>query len=278
VVRTAKAFSDAAAANPSGGSIQPGDYALHKRMSAASALAMLLDPANRTIPRVTIREGLWTAEIIRALSAATGQPLADYQVALRDPLTLGLPAVARGDAEGYLFPSTYEFGKTTTAAEQLHTMVATSLDEQAKIGVTSDTMQRVLTIASIVEAEAGRAADRPKVARVIENRLARSMPLQLDTTVSFIAGRRGKLTTTDVERASKSPYNTYRFAGLPPGPIDSPGLSAIEAALNPAPGPWLYFVAVNPDTGETRFAVDAAGHAANVKLFQTWCSGHPGKC
>jgi UPF0755 protein len=139
-------------------------------------------------------------------------------------------------------------------------------------------MQRVLTIASIVEAEASASADRPKVARVIENRLSRPMLLQLDTTVSFISQRRGKVGTTDAERASKSPYNTYLFAGLPPGPIDSPGLSSMQAAINPAPGPWFYFVAVNPDTGETRFAVDAAGHAANVKLFQKWCSDHPGKC
>jgi len=139
-------------------------------------------------------------------------------------------------------------------------------------------MQRVLTIASIVEAETSASADRPKVARVIENRLAILMPLQLDSTVIFIAQRRGKLVTTDTERSSQSPYNTYLVTGLPPGPIDSPGLSAMKAAVSPTPGPWMYFVAVNPQTGETRFAVDAAGHAANVKLFQKWCSAHPGKC
>jgi len=277
VVKTAKAFADAAAANPRGGSIQPGDYTLRAKMSATSALAMLLDPANRTIPHVTIREGLWTSEIIVALAAATGRPLADYQVALKDPAALGLPATARGDAEGYLFPATYEFGKNTTAAEQLQTMVAKSLEELGNIGVGPAQMQRILTIASLVQAEAKASTDLPKVARVIDNRLARSMPLQLDSTVSFISGHR-EVTTTNDERASKSPYNTYLVAGLPPGPIDNPGLSAMKAALNPAPGPWLYFVAVNPVTGETRFAVDAAGHAANVRIFQKWCSDHPGKC
>jgi len=277
VVKTAKAFADAAAANPRGGSIQPGDYSLRKRMSATSALAMLLDPAKRTTPRVTIREGLWTSETIRVLSAATRRPLADYQVALKDPTTLGLPAAANGDIEGYLFPATYEFAKNSTAAEQLHTMVAKSLEELGNIGVDPAAMQRVLTIASLVQAEAKAAADFPKVARVIDNRLARPMSLQLDSTVSFIAGRR-QVTTTDAERASKARYNTYLVAGLPPGPIDSPGLLAMEAALNPAPGPWLYFVAVNPVTGETRFSVDAAGHAANVRIFQKWCSEHPGKC
>ena len=278
VVKTATAFADATANNPRSGSIQPGTYTLHAKMSAASALAMLLDPANRTVPKVTIREGLWVSEVISALSAGTGRPLADYTLALEDPAMLGLPAAAKGNAEGYLFPATYEFGPTVTAADQLHTMVAKSLDELGKLGVTPDKVQRVLTMASIVEAEASGSADRPKVARVIENRLAKQMPLQLDSTVSFVAKQRGKVGTTGAERASRSPYNTYLVAGLPPGPIDSPGLSAMKAAVNPTPGPWLYFVAVNPDTGETRFAVDAAGHAANVKIFQKWCSVNPGKC
>jgi UPF0755 protein len=278
VVKTAKAFVTAVSGNAKAGSIQPGTYALHAKMSAASALAMLLDPANRTVPQVTIREGLWTSEVIKALSATTGRPLADYEVALKDPVALGLPAEAKGIAEGYLFPSTYEFEKSSTAAEQLRAMVAKSLQELGKLGVTPDRMQRVLTVASIVEAEAAAAGDRPKVARVIENRLAKRMPLQMDSTPHFISQRRGKAGTTDAERASTSPYNTYLVAGLPPGPINSPGLSAMQAAINPAPGPWIYFVTVNPDTGETRFAVDAAGHSANEKLFLTWCSANPGKC
>jgi len=278
VVKTAGAFEDAAANNPQSGSIQPGIYAMHSKMSARSALAMLLDPVNRKVSRVTIREGLWTSEIIRKLAAATGRPLAEYAAALKDPAMLGLPAQAKGNVEGYLFPSTYSFEPKTTAAVQLQTMVSKSLGELSTLGVTPDMAQRVLTIASIVEAEAQAAPDRPKVARVIENRLAKGMPLQLDTTVSFISQLRGKVGTTDAQRASKSPYNTYLVAGLPPGPIDSPGLSAIQVALNPTPGPWLYFVAVNPTTGETRFAADAAGHAANVKLFLAWCSKNPGKC
>lgn len=278
VVKSAAAFLTVSAADARSGSIQPGTYTLRAHMSAESSLAMLLDPANRKVPRVTIREGLWVSEIIRDLSAGTGRPLADYKLALQDPVMLGLPAAAKGEAEGYLFPSTYEFDASVTAADQLHTMVAKTLDELDKLGVTPNKMQRVLTVASIVEAEASASADRPKVARVIENRLAILMPLQMDSTVHFISQRRGKAGTTDAERESKSPYNTYLVAGLPPGPIDSPGRSAIKAAVSPAGGPWLYFVAVNPETGETRFAVGPDGHAVNVKLFQKWCSDHPGKC
>jgi UPF0755 protein len=278
VVKSPGAFENAAAGNPLSGSIQPGTYAMHSKMSALAALAMLLNRGNRTAGQVTIREGLWTSEIISKLSAATGRPLAEYTAALKNPDLLGLPAQAKGNVEGYLFPSTYPFRADTTAVRQLQTMVSKSLDELSTLGVTPDKAQRVLTVASIVEAEAQAATDRPKVARVIENRLAKAMPLQLDTTVSFIAQRRGKVGTTDAQRASKSPYNTYLVTGLPPGPIDSPGLSSIQAAVSPTPGPWLYFVAVNPTTGETRFAVDAAGHAANVKLFLAWCSKNPGQC
>jgi UPF0755 protein len=278
VVKTANAFGSAAAGNPRSGSIQPGTYALRTRMSAVSALAMLLDPVNRTVPRVTIREGLWTSEIISVLAAATGRPLADYKVALKDPAALGLPAAAKGKAEGYLFPATYEFAADATAAEQLDTMVSKSLAELRKLRVTPARMQRVMTIASIVEAEARATPDRTKVARVIENRLARKMPLQMDSTVHFISHRRGKVATTRAERLSKSPYNTYLVKGLPPGPIDSPGLSAMQAAVKPTPGRWIYFVAVNPDTGETKFEVSLAGHAANAKLFQKWCSDHPSRC
>jgi UPF0755 protein len=278
VVKSAGAFEEVAASDRRAGSIQPGVYTLHSKMSAKSALALLLNPASRQISKVTIREGLWTSETITALSAATGHPLAEYTAALKNPASLGLPASARGNAEGYLFPSTYSFEPNATAAAQLQTMVAKSLDELGRLGVTPDKVQRALTIASIVEAEAQAAGDRPKVARVIENRLARGMPLQLDTTVSFVAHHRGKVGTSNAERATKSPYNTYLVRGLPPGPIDSPGSSAMQAALHPVPGPWFYFVAVNPTTGETRFAVNAAGHAANVKLFLTWCTKHPGQC
>src|SRR6476619_5362897 len=109
-------------------------------------------------------------------------------------------------------------------------------------------MERTVVIASIVEAEGMRDADRPKVARVIENRLARKMPLQMDSTVSYGVQHRA-ITPTNAERAANNPFNTYKVAGLPIGPISNPGAASIEAAAHPTPGPWLYFVAVNPETG-----------------------------
>ena len=277
VVKTASAFANLAENSPQAASIQPGSYALRRGMSAQAALEMLLDPRNRTVPRVTIREGLWKSEVFAALSKATGVPVSDYLTAAKDPQTLGLPAAARGNVEGYLFPATYEFQPKATAAEQLRTMVTKSVAELQSLGVDPAAMERTVIIASIVEAEGQRTADRPKVARVIENRLARKMPLQMDSTVNYGVQHRA-ITTTNAERAAKNPFNTYQVAGLPAGPISNPGAAAIQAAAHPAPGPWLYFVAVNPETGETRFATDAASHQANVKLFQRWCGAHPGKC
>lgn len=277
IVLTSGAFVDAFAADPKASSIQPGTYQMKKQMSAAGALAALMDPKNRTVPTVTIREGLWASEIFALLSKQTGVPLADYQAAVKEPDLIGLPASANGNVEGFLFPATYQFAPKATAVEQLKQMVATALTKLKAAGVQPADYEHVLTVASILEGEAKTTADREKVARVLLNRLNDGMKLQLDSTVSYAAQRRA-VTTTDAERASKSPYNTYAHTGLPPGPIDNPGVSSITAALHPASGPWLYFVTVNPATGETLFATTAAQHQANVAKFQAWCSANPGKC
>ena len=109
---------------------------------------------------------------------------------------------------------------------------------------------------------------------MIYNRLNQDMRLQLDSTVHYAVGKSGVVTTTAEDRASTSPYNTYRYQGLPPGPINSPGQAALEAALHPAKGDWLFFVTVNPDTGETKFATTAAQHAAYVEELRKWLRDH----
>jgi UPF0755 protein len=284
VVKTRQAFVEAAAANPNSTGIQPGTYTFKKEMAAADALAILLDPANRAqVPRVTVREGLWRNEVFAALSKGTGEPVADYVAAAKDPEALGLPASAKGNVEGYLFPSTYEFAKGTPAAEQLRTMVAKAVSELEKAGVDEADMERVMVVASIVEGEVSGDADRGKVARVIENRLRTNGPpnyglLQMDSTVHYAVQKRGRAGTSDVERNSPSPYNTYKRQGLPPGPINSPGAASIAAAAKPQPGSWLFFVTVNPDTGETKFATTPADHQRNVAEFQQWCRDNSDKC
>ena len=277
VVKTSGAFVDAASANPKAGSIQPGTYAMRKQMSGSAAVTLLLDPKARTAERVTVREGLRASEIITLLAKETGQPAADYTAAFKDAEALGVPALARGNAEGWLFPASYEFATTSTAEQQLSAMVAQTKKVLAAADVKDRDAQRILTIASIAEVEAAAPADYAKVARTLDNRLRIKMKLQLDSTVSYAVGRRS-ITTTAAERATRSPYNTYFIAGLPRGPIANPGRAAIEGALNPSPGPWLFFVTVDPSTGETKFATTAAEHARNVKEFQAWCRDNAGEC
>ncbi len=283
VVLTRAAYLDAARANPeASAAIQPGTYTLRSQMTGAGAFRMLTDPANRVGGGVTVREGLWATEIYDLLAKQTGQPRADYVAAAKDPKALGLPAAAHGNIEGYLFPATYDFPEGMSAADQLKAMVAKAVEQFTAAGLTPATMERTVIVASIVEAEASGAADRGKVARVIENRVKNTGPpnyglLQLDSTVSYGVKHRS-VTTTDAERADPNPWNTYVHKGLPIGPIGNPGLKAIQAALHPTPGPWLYFVAVNPVTGETKFATTQAQHDQYVAEFQAFCRAHPGTC
>ncbi len=276
VVKSSKAFVDAAGNDPRSAGIQPGIYTMKKQMKASDALALLVDPKNRLVTRVVIPEGLWASEIYAKLSAASGIPVSEYVQAAKQVDQLGLPPSAKGNIEGYLFPASYEFGSTSTALDQLKQMVAESTKRLEALGISPDRMERVVTVASLVEGEAKIEADRSKVARVVENRLAAKMSLGFDSTVNYIFRKRGVPTQAMLD--SKSPYNTRRFPGLPPGPISNPGESALRAAAQPVAGPWLYFVTVNLDTGETKFAATYEEHQRNVAQFQKWCTDNKGKC
>jgi UPF0755 protein len=277
VVKSAKAFEAAAAASPDAAGIQPGTYTMHAKMSSANALALLLDPTSRITQRVTVREGLRATAVIALLAKQTGQPLSTYQAALKNPRGLGLPSWAHGKAEGLLWPATYSFEPKTTAVQQLSAMVTQTKKHLGDLNVSSAQDLKVLTIASIVQVESRAAADGPKVARVLDNRLSMNRKLELDSTVSYVTGKPG-VATTAADRANPSPYNTYVHAGLPPGPISNPGLAALQAALHPAKGTWVYFTTVNPTTGETHFATTDTQKAADTKLFNEWCSAHLAAC
>jgi UPF0755 protein len=283
VTKSRTAYLEAAAADPqAAATIQPGTYAMREKMSGADAFALLTDPSNRVAERVTIREGLWVDETFTTLSEATGIPVEEYEKAAEDAEAIGLPAQADGNVEGWLFPASYEFDDSTGATEQLARMVSLTKRTLEEVGVPEDEWQRTLTIASIVEGEVSGDADRGKVARVVLNRLEGGPPsyglLQMDSTVHYAVQERGKAGTTDEQRASDSPYNTYKVQGLPPGPIGNPGKASIEAAANPTPGDWVFFVTVDPSTGETKFASTQAEHDRNVQEFNAWCADNPGQC
>jgi UPF0755 protein len=281
VVASASAFTAALAADPQGSSIQPGTYRMANQMSASAALARLMDGDYREINGVTVREGLWVDETFAVLAEATGHDVADYEAV--DPATLDLPDAAEGELEGFLYPSTYEFGPDATPQEQLQTLVDTGRRTYEQLGLSDgEELREVVIKASIVQGEGMFSEDLPKVARVVENRLQPNPEtngyLQMDSTVHFIYQERGLAGTTDEQRANPDPHNTYYHPGLPAGPINSPGEEALRAAMDPEPGDWLYFVTVNPSTGETRFATDYAGHQENVALFQQWCEENPDQC
>ncbi|MEW1633456.1 endolytic transglycosylase MltG [Streptomyces sp. NPDC093801] len=183
---------------------------------------------------------------------------------------LPLPAEARGNPEGYLFPATYPVTSKSTPATLLAAMVRTANQKLATKAVADGgrahgmTPYQTATLASIIEAEADNPADMGKVARVVHNRLARSMPLQMDSTLNYALNR----TTVDTRLADTRidhPFNTYERQGLPPTPIDSPGLQAMAAAVAPTPGDWLFFVTVKP--GDTRFSATYEEHRKHVAEF-----------
>ncbi|TSD62094.1 endolytic transglycosylase MltG [Aeromicrobium piscarium] len=258
VVASTEAFYRLSLNDERAQTIQPGTYQLREKMSAEAALAALSDVSNRLEARVTIPEGSRIDDIIPAIAENTDLAEEDLRAALEDPAAIGLPEVAGGNPEGYLFPETYFVEPDTTAVQLIGQMVAQtaqvteSLDIANRASELGYNGEEIMTVASILEREVNNDEDFRKAARVIYNRLDDGMPLQMDSTVHYVSGRQGDVFTTPDERDADTPYNTYRYAGLPPGPIGSPGRAAIEAALNPDEGDWMYFVA-DPETGETTF-------------------------
>jgi len=273
VVLSTQAFTKALTGNPAGKSIQPGTYKLALDMRASEAVAALLDPLNRVELKFTIPEGLRVTQILAKIAGSTGIPLADLQKAAADPKALGVPAVAGGNLEGWLFPATYTYQPGTNPVDILAPMVAKTIAVLDQHTVAEADRETVLIKASIVEKEGRLDVDRGKIAQVIENRLSHAQPLGMDSTLVYGLNKSGlQLTQADVD--GNNPYNTAHTLGLPPGPIASPGIPSIEAVLNPTPGPWLFFVTINPDTGETLFTDNYAQHLRNKALYDQWLTTH----
>ena len=263
VIASARSLVLAAEHSTTPAGLKPGFYRMHEHMQASLAYALLLDPKNLVQTTVTIPEGWRLSQIVGWLGAKSGLPASAYERVLKDPAQLNLPAYAKGNPEGYLFPATYEVLPHETALGVLTAMVQRFDQEAASINLAAAARQvhltpaQVITMASLVQAEGGRLSDYPKIAEVIYNRLAQNIPLQLDSTVLYGLNAYG-IIASDSQLNSTSPYNTYRHKGLTPGPIDNPGNAAIQAVLHPASGNWLYFVTVNPKTGLTLFTSSQA--------------------
>lgn len=280
VVKSARAFVEAADENDAAKGLQPGLYTLKKEMQAELALDAMLDPSSIQTIAITLPEGLTVDQTLSRLSEATGLPVEQFQAALDDRANLGLPAWAPAEAklEGFLQPGTYTFDPEDTPLSMLQALVGqfnavvaqTQLEQKA--AALGQSPYSILVIASLIEREAKWDEERPKIARVIYNRLAKPMPLQIDAATAYGVNKPGnELTKADLEDAG-NPYNLRVVPGLPPTPIATVGLPSIEAALNPADGSWIYYV-VNSSDGHHAFVTTDAEFTAAKKACQQngWC-------
>ena len=258
---------------------QPGAYQLRTKMEASTALEALLDDGTRLKQTVVVPEGTAAVDVLQAISEGTEIPLADLQAAAANVAQFGLPPEA-STLEGFLFPATYTFSPGDTAAMALQAMVNRQYEALDAAGVAVADRWSTIVFASLIQREAGLRDDYYKVARVFLNRLDpaqwESGLLQSDATVAYGTGKTHLVTTTDAERADASnPYNTYVHPGMVVGPISNPGDLAIDAALHPVEGSWLFFVTVNLDSGETVFSTTVEEHDAAVVVWQDWMREHP---
>ena len=248
VVKSSLAFFRIAVADSRSARIAPGEHRVETRIPAKVALEQLLD--SKRIPNlIIVRDGERISEIAESL-----QDFGFSKIEISTSLKrFNPPAPFSGkNLEGFLYPAHYSFNQGVSVDSVIRSMLsrfkASTKDFDWKFGKYQP--QQILTIASLVQTE-GTPDVFGKVARVIYNRLEKGMPLQFDSTVHFALNRRGEIRVSIKDTQVKSPYNTFINRGLPPGPIGSPNREAIDAALNPAEGDWLYFVTVKPF--DTRF-------------------------
>ena len=252
------------------GTVEAGDYTLHQKEDMATVLDVLEGGAkvDKGVP-LTIPEGLTLPEVADLVGALPGRSAEKFlQAAASRTVTSRYQGTGVTSLEGLLLPETYFVVADDDETDILRRMVeafdalATRLDitgASARLGLTP---YEAVVVASMVEREARVDEDRGKVARVIYNRLEAEMPMQIDATVQFALGKQKEvLLLSDLE--IDSPYNTYRNAGLPPGPIASPGQESLVAALQPTPGPWIYFVVID-ENGRHEFAETLAEHNRNI--------------
>jgi UPF0755 protein len=254
-------------------------FKLKEHMSAQAALDALLDPANQLHNTVLVTEGQVQSDVFAELESTLGFSADELAALGSQPALFGLPSEATS-LEGFLFPATYQFDPGVTAQQALQIMVDRSMKALDAAGVAPSERWNTIVLASLIQKEAGLRDDYYKVSRVFLNRLNPSLwptgLLESDATVAYGTGHTDRVSTTDAERADASnPYNTYVHPGMVIAPISNPGELAIDAAIHPADGPWLFFVTWNLDTGETIFSTTIAEHEAAVAQWQAWMAEHP---
>lgn len=252
--------------------IYPGTYSFPTKLSGAQALRILIEGKNRVVNQVTIPEGMRIQQIIPLVASALGIQESELFEALetqRSRIDERAPTL-----EGYLFPATYTFDPGVSAETVIKTMVDRMEAELQSFGRELKDSHDLLSLAALIQAEGKLEQDFYKISRVFANRLEKGMLLQSDPTVKYrYQGEQSNF--TDGVEDSSNPFNTYLFKGLPVGPVGNPGSLAIEAALRPADGNWLFFVAINLKTGETVFSETLAEHERAAEQYRQWLRDNP---
>lgn len=259
VISNAHTFRVYAALTQTEARLQPGKYRFKTDQTYYEILKKLTSKPKLKLVTVVVPEGFTAGQIGKRLAKITKRPPADFNEYIRGQ---GVPQVRPNElpaelntVEGYLFPKTYEFEERAHPRAIISRMIEQFNRETASIDWTfaNDkklTRHQIITVASLIEREAKAPDERPLVAAVIYNRLAKGMPLQLCATVQYLLPEpKDVLTEEDLKIAS--PYNTYQQTGLPPGPIANPGIDSIKAALAPAQVDYLYYVLTSPDGHHT---------------------------
>ncbi|MFH0830891.1 MAG: endolytic transglycosylase MltG [Parcubacteria group bacterium] len=264
------AFSAAVVLEGARSKLQAGTYELSPAMSARAIAELLRDGKTKEL-QVTVPEGLRLDEEAELLDDKGIVEREDFLRAARESYEFSfLQSKPEGqNLEGFLFPDTYHFAPEVTAREIVNKMLENFENKIAELLPDIETDERalyeILTLASLVEGEVPHQEDRSLVAGVFMNRLDKDIVLQADSTLAYIT-KEDRIDFTSEDTEIDNPYNTYLYGGLPPGPINSPGLSALQAALHPEETDFMYFVS-DPDTGETHFAKTLAEHNENVKKY-----------
>ena len=272
VVRDPRLFRAALWWTGRGRSLKAGEYRFDRPLTPLEVLDVLVRGDVYTL-RLTFPEGLNVEEMAKVYESRGFGQRADFIAASRNVKRVRELDNRASDLEGYLFPETYALPRQVPAARVVDLMVDRFLaiyDDKMRARASAQglTTRQVVTLASLVEKETGKPEERPLVAAVYRNRMKIGMPMQADPTVVYalLKAHRydGNIRREDL--SLDSPYNTYKYAGLPPGPIASPGKASLEAALMPADVPFLYFVSRND--GSHVFARTLEEHNANVRTFQ----------
>ncbi|MCL1906672.1 MAG: endolytic transglycosylase MltG [Propionibacteriaceae bacterium] len=270
---------------------QPGTWKLLTKLPARTAAELLNDRANQVYIKFTVKEGTRVADIfplmIEELGMTQEQIDESMEKVMEDPTQINVKVAIKDRLEGVLFPDTYLLyppmdtedpaGVLSRMALQFNTVLK-ELEFEKKAQELGISTYDAVIVASIIEAEVNRDEYRAQVAQVIYNRLDRGMKLQMDTTVNYGMNRSGYANLDNAALQTDTPYNSYLHEGLPPTPISLPGKKALEAAVNPVHNNYLYWVTVNLETGETRFAENDSQHQANVRVYQQWCRANPDIC